>query len=243
MSSGSVRDSGTIKIYNTPDHAKTVWGIFIFEKGENNMDLVEYTKSELSRLEKNDKDGEQKAINKSILEIIEVFNKQGFSGFSAGYTTWVLDRLLRFRPLSPLTGEDNEWDPPRQQHANGVTVYQNKRCPSVFKAVDLDDNTVRYHDVDADIVSDNGGITWFTSRRFRKEIKFPYMPPVEPEKVYIEYKEDVPPGFTGDEYDIITDNPERIKALYERKRKEFDEEQKLKGIIRKSSAKPWGEGE
>ena len=186
------------------------------------MDLVEYAKSELSRLEKNDKDGEQKAINKSILEIIDVFSKQGFSSFSAGYTIYVLDRLPRFRPISPLTGEDNEWDPPRRQHANGVTVYQNKRCPSVFKEVDLDDNTIRYYDVDAVIVSDNGGITWFTSRKFRKEIEFPYMPPVEPERVYIEYKEDVPPGFTGDEYDIITDNPERIKALYERKQKEFD---------------------
>ena len=204
------------------------------------MNLVEYAKSELSRLEKNDKDEEQKAMNKSILEIIEVFSNQGHSGFSAEYAISVLNKLLRFRPISPLTREDNEWDPPRRQHANGVTVYQNKRCHSVFKEVDLDDNTVRYHDVDAVIVSDNGGATWFTSRRFRKEIEFPYMPPVEPEKVYIEYKEDVPPGFTGDEYDIITDNPERIKALYERKRKEFDEAQRLKGIIRKSSAKPWG---
>ena len=29
--------------------------------------------------------------------------------------------------------------------------------------------------------------------------------------------------YTGDKYEIITDKPDRIKALYERKRKEFDE--------------------
>ena len=41
-----------------------------------------------------------------------------------------------------------------------------------------------------------------------------------------EYTEDVPPGFTGDSFEIITYKPERIKALYERKRKEFDEAQR-----------------
>ena len=80
-----------------------------------------------------------------------------------------------------------------------------------------------FEDIDAIIVSDNGGITWFTSGRFRKKITFPYLPPIHPEKVYIEYTEDVPAGFTGDKYEIITEQPERIKALYEKKRREFDE--------------------
>ena len=80
-----------------------------------------------------------------------------------------------------------------------------------------------FEDIDAIIVSDNGGITWFTSGGFRKKITFPYLPPIHPEKVYIEYTEDVPAGFTGDKYEIITEQPERIKALYEKKRREFDE--------------------
>ena len=96
-------------------------------------------------------------------------------------------------------------------------MKQNKRCSSVFRQ---EDGT--YEDIDAIAVSDNGGITWFSSGRFRKKITFPYLPPIHPEKVYIEYTEDVPAGFTGDEYEIITDNSERIKALYERKRKKFD---------------------
>lgn len=174
------------------------------------MSLIEYAKSELARITR-DEDGMQDLMDKGILEIIEKFAAQGHSGFSASYAISVMERLLRFKPLSPLTGEAEEWNDCSHD------TKQNKRCSSVFLNKD---GTA--HDVDAIIVSDNGGITWFTSSRFRKQVTFPYAPPTRPEKVYIEYTEDVPPGFTGDEYEIITDQPDRIKALYERKRKEFD---------------------
>lgn len=182
------------------------------EKGGKEMSLIEYAKNELARIG-TDEDGMQEVMNRDILEIIEKFSGQGHSGFSAGYALSVLDRLLRFKPISPLTGEDEEWNEvsPRGE-------YQNKRCSSVFKNADG-----AAYDIDAIIVSDDGGITWLSSGRFRKEVTFPYVVPTFPERVYIEYTEDVPPGFTGDEYEIITDKPERIKALYERKRKEFDE--------------------
>lgn len=172
--------------------------------------MIEYAKSELARIPC-DEDGMQEHMNANILEIIEVFSKQGHSGFSAGYALSVLERLLRYKPISPPTGEDDEW----REVCHGL--WQNKRCSSVFK-----DEDGKAHDIDAIIVSDNGGITWFSSSRFRKELTFPYTVPTHPEKVYIEYTEDVPPGFTSDEFEIITDKPERIKALYERKRKEFD---------------------
>lgn len=174
------------------------------------MSMIEYAKRELERIGK-DEDGLQEFMNRNILEIIEKFSEQGHSGFSAGYALSVLERLLRFKPISPLTGEDNEWS----------ERGQNKRCSSVFKNADGTAD-----DIDAIIVSDNGGITWFNSGRFRKKVTFPYTPPTHPERVYIEYTEDVPPGFTGDSFEIITDKPERIKALYERKRKEFDEAQR-----------------
>ena len=175
--------------------------------------LIEYAKSELSRIPK-DKDGMQELMNKDILEVIRIFSEQGHSGFSASYALSILDRLLRFKPISPLTGDDNEWGNPYGEDG----TRQNKRCSSVFKNADGS-----CHDIDAMVVSDNGGITWFSSGRFRKTVTFPYNPPIHPEKVYIEYTEDVPPGFTGDKYDIITEDPDRIKQLYERKRKEFDD--------------------
>ena len=186
------------------------------------MSLLDYAKSELDRIHK-DEDGMQERINNDILEIVKVFEDQGHSGFSAGYTINALERLLNFKPLTPLTGEDDEWQ--EIDRRGPVRTFQNKRCSSVFMDKRDDGISTSYHDAedtDSTIVSDNGGITWFTSGRFRKEVTFPYYPPTKPEKVYIEYTDDVPPGFTGDSYEIITDNPERIKALYERKRKEFD---------------------
>lgn len=175
------------------------------------MNLVEYAKSELNRIGR-DEDGMQDMMNRDIISIVEMFSEQGHSGFSAGYALSALERLLRFKPLTPLTGEDDEWS----DISNGT--QQNKRCSSVFRNAD---GTA--HDIDGIIVSDNGGITWFSSGRFRREVTFPYTPPTHAERVYIEYKEDVPPGFVGDEYEVITNDPVRIKALYGRKRREFDE--------------------
>ena len=45
---------------------------------------------------------------KAILDLIELFASQGHSGFSAPYVINAFDRLARFKPLSPLTGEDDE---------------------------------------------------------------------------------------------------------------------------------------
>ena len=170
------------------------------------MSMIEYAKRELERIGK-DEDGMQDMINKDILQIVKIFSEQEHSGFSAGYALSILERLLRFKPIKPLTGEADEWNEIRPGH------YQNKRCSSVFKETDG-----TCYDIDGIIVSDNGGITWFSSRRFSKKVTFPYLPPIHPEKVYIEYTEYVPPGFTGDKYEIITDKPERIKELRDRKR-------------------------
>ena len=69
---------------------------------------AEYAKSELARITK-DGDGLQNAINKNILDIIELFSIQGHSGFTAGYAMSILERLLHFKLITPLTGEDDEW--------------------------------------------------------------------------------------------------------------------------------------
>lgn len=72
------------------------------------MGMIEYAKSELDRIPK-DKDGMQELMNRGILDVIKVFSEQGHSGFSASYALSILDRLLRFKPISPLTGEEAEW--------------------------------------------------------------------------------------------------------------------------------------
>lgn len=183
---------------------------------------VEYAKSELARITK-DGDGLQNAINKNIIDIIEFFASQGHSGFTAGYAMSILERLFCFKPITPLTGEDDEWT--NVSDEMGQRLFQNKRCSSVFKTTDAQGNTIEVYDVDAIVYSDNGGLTWFTSSRFRKNVTFPYEPPTHPEKIYIEYTEDVPLGWSGDKYEIITDDKERIKALRAKMQKEFDEKE------------------
>ena len=181
------------------------------------MSAIEYARNELQRIIDQCEDEEsrtmQQMITENILQIVGVFSEQGHSGHSAGYAIYALERLLRFKPLTPLTGEAEEWNYIYTDNY-GSALYQNKRCSSVFKEVDKEGNILRCDDNDGIICSDNGGITWFTTGRYRKQVEFPYMPPKDPEKVYLKEDPD------GNEH-VITDEAE-IRALYEEKRKEFD---------------------
>ena len=93
------------------------------------MELMSYAESELARIP-HDQDGMQDLMDEYILEIIKTFGEQGHSGFSADYAISVLERLLRFKPITLLTGEDDEWED------TGYGTWQNKRCSSVFKESD-----------------------------------------------------------------------------------------------------------
>jgi hypothetical protein len=141
------------------------------------MSLLEWAKAELEQIGK-DEDGMQDAINKNILEVVEVFSKQGHSGFSASYALGILKRLLDYKPITPLTGEDGEWSEPHEG-----SVQQNNRCYSVFR--NNFDNSTAYH-ADAKIFSDDGGELWFTNRDSAVPIVFPYTVPEKAEKILIE---------------------------------------------------------
>lgn len=88
------------------------------------MSLLEYARVELARL---GDDAMQKQMSQDLLELVGVFAGQDHSGSSAIYAIDALKRLLRCQPLTPLTGEDSEWI------KQGDDLFQNKRCPSVFK--------------------------------------------------------------------------------------------------------------
>lgn len=146
------------------------------------MSLVDFAKREL-RILHHDKDGIQDAMDKCILEIIETFCEQGHSGMSAAYATQCIERLLRWLPITPLTGEDDEWK--ESMDLNGKKSYQNKRCPQVFK-----DEDGEAYDIYGTIFSDDGGETWFTNKDSRIPVTFPYTPPLHPKKVIL--KEEQP---------------------------------------------------
>ncbi len=136
------------------------------------MNLVEYAKSELARIE-HDGEGMQDYMDECVLKMIEMFSRQGHSGFTAHYAIGELERLLRWLPLTPLTGEDDEWND------LGEGTYQNKRCSKVFKK-----NGDAY-DIEGKIFSEDGGETWFANGNSRVPVTFPYMPPTTPEKVLL----------------------------------------------------------
>lgn len=178
----------------------------------------------LSKCPKNSDDYDmQKRVNDDIMELVTRFAHQGHSGFSASYVIPMLSRLLDYKPLSPLTGEDDEWNEPYK--CLGTTTQQNKRCPAVFKDIDADGN-VSTHYLDFYIFSDNGGVTWFSSLSMEKklglsrEIKFPFTVPKEPTKIYIKYLDDVPNGETSDEFVVITGNEEEINNLRQKWKKD-----------------------
>ena len=134
--------------------------------------LLDYAKDELKRIGMIDS-GEpyNDLASKAILDLIELFDSQGHSGFSAPYVIGAFSRLAMFKPLSPLTGEDDEWNPVGDE-------FQNKRYSSVFKNKD----GVAYN-IDGKAFTDDGEV-WYTCRDSIVNVTFPYTVPDKPEYIY-----------------------------------------------------------
>lgn len=130
----------------------------MIEKAKYELDLI------LKKCDEEDR-GMQEAINKDILEIIEIFANQGHSGFSANYAIPIINKLLKQSFVLPLTGEDDEWC----EVTDGV--YQNKRESSIFKEKDRFDGKPYY--LDGKAFSDDGGKSWYTNGNSFVTVEFP----------------------------------------------------------------------
>lgn len=131
--------------------------------GDSN--LVRHAKTELALLSTED-DEYQNAMNKHLIKMVKMFSGEGHSGFSAQYAIGMLSKLLRYQPLLPLTGADNEW------HEIERGVFQNIRCSHVFK-----DNSGAY-DIFGKVFVDDDGVTT-TNSNSCVYIQFPYTPTKE----------------------------------------------------------------
>jgi hypothetical protein len=87
------------------------------------MSIKEHAKDELQRCNFGDED------TKVMIEIIEKFLDQWDSGGAVSVALPVFNRLIACKPLTPLTGEDDEWYKP----IDNQELWQNKRCSTVFK--------------------------------------------------------------------------------------------------------------
>jgi len=118
-----------------------------------------------------------------VLKLMDIFAEEGHSGSTAPYAINMFKKLAMFKPLTPLTGADDEW----VKHDYGSEPsYQNKRLSSVFK------------DADGNAYNIDGKVFWewampwegreplepyksyYTCRDSRVPVTFPYTPPDEP---------------------------------------------------------------
>lgn len=127
-------------------------GKFEDEEGEITGNLYQHAKREMAGWENN--------FSKiGLLELIAVFSKQGHSGGSAPITIETFKELASFKPLTPLTGKDDEWNEVRHGE------WQNKRLSSVFK-----DKDGKAYDIDAFRIENEDG--WGSG--VKAFIEFPY---------------------------------------------------------------------
>jgi len=77
-------------------------------------------------------DAPDKWIQENVLELLEVFVKQGHSGSSAPYVINLFKKLASQQPVAPIMCTDDEWGDV-DAFFNGDLTYQNIRCGSVFK--------------------------------------------------------------------------------------------------------------
>ena len=107
------------------------------------MSLNEWAKKEVEFLSKKG-DMYLTSCASAALEAFEVLTEQGHSGFSIGVTKRILNDLIDGKPLTAITGADDEWcDVWDRNDKRGYVSQQNKRCSALFKHV-YDDGRVEY---------------------------------------------------------------------------------------------------
>jgi len=144
--------------------------------------ILEHAKDELDRIGMTEDSPDEMNVmmRKHILHMMNEFAEEGHSGFSASYAISILTKLMDFKPLSPLTGEDNEWGDVREYGES--PSWQNKRRSSVFKNADG-----TCYDIDGKVFWEwykdkegNSFKSYYTSIDSRVPVTFPYIVPDKP---------------------------------------------------------------
>lgn len=92
--------------------------------------LLQHAKYELRKAGLFDPDADYDgAVAVNVTSLMEVLTAYGHSGASAEQTLALFMKLAKGLPLSPLTGEDDEW----HKAVPDKQMQQNKRCIHVFK--------------------------------------------------------------------------------------------------------------
>jgi len=104
------------------------------------MNLIQHAQLELKLAGLFDKDSDYGGeIGKAVLELVNVFGKQGHSGFSAEWTLEVFNKVASYKNLTPITSDPKYWI----EVDKGM--WQNARYGSLFSK----DGGKTWYDVDA----------------------------------------------------------------------------------------------
>lgn len=155
-----------------------------YEFDPEKSNLVYHAKMELDAIGMTEDSGDEMNVmmRKHLLHMVTEFAKEGHSGFSAPYAINALNKLFDFKPLSPLSGKDEEWTEVSEN------LWQNKRCSTVFK-----DETGKAYDINGrvfwewytDKETDEKYKSYFTNYYSRMKVDFPYVVPDKP--TYVEW--------------------------------------------------------
>lgn len=118
-------------------------------------------------LDQQQEEGPNKWVQENVLELLEVFARQGHSGSSAPYVVEMFRKLALHELLVPLSGAEDEWN------EVGGGVFQNNRCSHVFK--DKDSFNGQAYDLFGRVFREPDGCC-YTSADSRVPVTFPYMP-------------------------------------------------------------------
>lgn len=79
----------------------------IATENPTDSNLVRHAITELDRI--GETSYEEPSMRKAVLDIIRTFAEQGHSGSSAAWCVAVVEKLMRFQPLSAITNDPAEW--------------------------------------------------------------------------------------------------------------------------------------
>jgi hypothetical protein len=115
--------------------------------------LTEHAKQELVMAGVFDKDSDYNGmIGEAVMELVEVFAKQGHSGFSASLTLELFNKVANFKNILPIGKTKAEWM--NVSDMSNEKLWQNKRRGSTFSR----DGGKTWYDIDDPKL--NSGDTW-----------------------------------------------------------------------------------
>lgn len=129
------------------------------------------------------------ACYKSALRALKSLEKDGHSGFSIQMTKSILNRMIDWKPLTPIEDTPDMWNYTYTNSKTRETVWQNKRMSSLFKHVRQDFGVIycdNNHSVCVDITNKTRYHSGLVSKIIDEmyPITMPYMPSDKPIEVY-----------------------------------------------------------